>query len=103
MKKHQGYIMKKLILLLTFVLFGCASEQKYHAQLDAWKGRSKSDLVLEWGIPTDKYKSDKTLELLSYTKSKTIYGGKFTCTTTFIIKNGIVDDWKTEGNNCTAY
>ncbi|MBQ3696012.1 MAG: hypothetical protein II938_03485 [Alphaproteobacteria bacterium] len=95
--------MKKLILLSFLVLLGCATEQKYHDKLDAWKGKSKADLVLEWGVPTDKYKADKTLELLEYKKSRTIYGGKFECKTTFIIKNNVVDQWKTEGNDCRSY
>ena len=95
--------MKKLILLCTFILLGCATESKYHAQLNSWKGRPKADLVMEWGVPAHKYKANKNLELLEYTKSRKIYGGTFSCTTTFIIKNEIVDSWKTEGNDCTAY
>ena len=95
--------MKKIIFLLPLILLGCATQEKYHAQLDTWKGRTKADLVLEWGVPTDKYKADKTLELLEYKKSQTIYGGRYECKTTFIIKNNIVDSWKTEGNYCRSF
>ena len=95
--------MKKIIFLLSCILLGCATENKYHVQLDTWKGRSKADRVLEWGVPTDKYKADKKLELLEYKKSRTLYGGKFECKTTFVIKNNIVDSWKTEGNDCRSH
>ena len=95
--------MKKLIIIFLLALLGCATQNKYAAQLNTWKGRSKADLVTEWGVPTHKYKANKSLELLEYQKSRTIFNGKFTCTTTFIIKNEVVDDWKTEGNDCTAY
>ena len=63
--------MKKAILLLSFVLLGCATESKYQTKLNSWKDRSKSDLVLNWGVPDKTYKLDKNTELLA----STINGG----------------------------
>ncbi|MBQ4472472.1 MAG: hypothetical protein II942_04455 [Alphaproteobacteria bacterium] len=95
--------MKKLILLTTLALLGCATETKYKTQLNTWIQSSKTDLVSHWGVPDKTYKPDKETELLAYKRSTKINKVKYWCTTTFILKNNIVDSWKTEGNDCTSY
>lgn len=95
--------MKKLTLLLTFVLLGCATESKYQARLNSWLYRPKSELVLNWGVPDKTYKLDKNTELLAYKKETKIQGVKYWCKTTFTITNNDVSKWITEGNDCRSY
>ncbi|MBQ4472473.1 MAG: hypothetical protein II942_04460 [Alphaproteobacteria bacterium] len=95
--------MKKLILLSFLTLLGCATESNYHDQLNMWVGRSKAVLIMEWGTPSYRYKLNQNIELLEYDKKRVFLGDDFECKTTFILKNNVVDSWKTEGNDCTSY
>lgn len=95
--------MKKIIFLLCLILLGCATESKYQAKLNSWKDRSKSDLVLNWGVPDKTYKLDKNTELLAYKKEHKFQVVKYWCKTTFTIINGTVNNWKTEGNDCRSH
>ena len=65
--------MKKLILFLFVIvsLSGCISTQKI---MNSWIGRSRSDLILDWGPPTSGYASDgKGGEILLYNYGNNIY------------------------------
>ena len=95
--------MKKLILLCAFILFGCATESKYQAKLNSWLNRSKSELVLDWGIPNKTYKLDKKTELLAYKKTVKIQEKNYWCKTTFTVVDNIITNWKNEGNDCRSY
>lgn len=40
-----------IVLLLIFILTGCATEAKYSAKLDTWIGHNIQELINSWGYP----------------------------------------------------
>ena len=116
--------------LFGLVLFGCATEEKYHAVLNGWVGTSERNLITEWGVPDGSYELSENEKLVVYKKSSLYVTsgsppGRFGssgddaddgfsiggipptivneyCATTFTLINGTVTDWKTQGNNCVA-
>ena len=54
MKRHPKTLGHKIyftILLLIF-LFGCATPEKYDAELAGWVGKSEASLINKWGKPS---------------------------------------------------
>ena len=94
--------MKKLILLLLFLIAACATSSKYETKLNSWLNRPRKELILDWGIPTKTYKVDSHTELLEYKTSHKVNKNTFTCKTTFTLIDGKVSDWKWQGNNCVS-
>lgn len=115
---------KYLLLLLILILSGCATEDKYRAQLNTYFGYTQKELIDAWGPPDSTYKLDNKTEYFTYTKSRDIfipasdttnlYGSSFTtnyyggytenlnCKTTFTLENGTVTNYRFDGNDCTA-
>lgn len=50
-KKSLGHKIYFTLLLLIF-LFGCATPEKYDAELAGWVGKSENKLIAEWGKPS---------------------------------------------------
>lgn len=85
----------------------------------------KATLVTNWGVPSGTYKLDEKTELLKYSTERYVVNndvvtpsddvfdqgfakgfnsrnGKYWCDTTFTITDGIVSNWKYNGNACKA-
>lgn len=59
--------MKTIIaLILTFALSGCATEAKYMAKLDSWKGKNIHDFFESWGYPDNIIKAPNGNTLCIY-------------------------------------
>lgn len=124
--------MKKLLLFLmviTALLTGCATREKYVNRLNTLVGKQESQLVSMWGLPTSMYEADG-LRYLTYTRSETVSTdgtpGKTTttyhlgrpitfttvgtsgysytkdCTTTFTVINKVISSFRIQGNNCLS-
>ncbi len=120
---------KLLIIFLGIFIVGCATTANYEKILSSWIGAKEIDLVRAWGAPDNQYESSGT-KFLTYQKPDNIYmpgttptytttmigntphitavGGtkpyniQTSCKTTFEINNGIVVNWRWEGNGCKA-
>lgn len=115
---------KYLFLLMLVIVAGCATEEKYRAQLNMYYGYTKKELIDAWGPPASTYKLDDKTEYFTYTKSREVYvpghstsnlygntidtnysGGynvNYSCKTTFTLENGTVTNYRIEGNDCVA-
>jgi len=118
------------ILLISVVLFSCATTENYEKNLNSWLGVNIDNLVNQWGYPTHSfeapngnkvyvYEYSSTGRLPTYTTIQeynygyytqyraTTYGGQvitYWCRTFFEVdKSNIIIRWRWEGNNCRAY
>ena len=117
------------LILITSVLFGCATTENYKKKVDSWVGAKESDLVASWGTPDSFYEADG-LRYLTYnsissgyvagipsrTTTNYINGKAYTntiagtsgysysnsCSTTFTVTNKVITNWKFKGNDCKS-
>jgi len=113
-----------LILTVLVLLGGCVTKQEHEATLNSWLGASETSLVESWGPPTGFYEIDDTRYLTWGQSSQAMVGGTpatytqdyfgnvyttpgtapilvtNTCDVTMVIKDGTVNSWQYEGNNC---
>jgi hypothetical protein len=117
-------------LLLVIILCGCATTHNYEKNLNLFVGLPLSNLVSSWGKPqnmyslsdgttvveyrtyqiVDKYVStpyipeysgDSFIPPGTYIQTPDMFKKVLWCRTKFIVnKNGIVDSWSHEGNDC---
>ena len=103
----------------------------YENILDTWLGGTEDNLISKWGVPSHVYESG-TKKYLTYYKSRSFYtpgvapyyqttyyqwtgtaytseyGGSagykvnYYCETTFTVVNGVITDWRWQGNSCRA-
>jgi hypothetical protein len=120
--KATGPTMRQInpTLALTIVLAaaGCATEEKYVAQTQAWMGRPEKELLATWGAPNRAYETAGT-RYLTYARLSLITTGGYydrwdswygspartmslSCETTFVVANGIVQSVSHRGNDCRA-
>ena len=95
--------MKKIVVILCFVLTSCCSTEKYNALLESRLGMSENDLIEQIGNPTSVYDTNEKRSLeYKYTNTYcSQYGcGTDWCTTQYMIKNGKVDRYSYKGNSC---
>lgn len=105
--------MKKIILLSLMFISACGSlwnpnvypeENQYEAMLNTWTGKTKSNLLKTWGVPTSTYKINKHEEMIAFERTNngfTQYGSyNYFCVTTFTLKDGKVTHWNYRGNSC---
>lgn len=122
--------MKQILLLAALALLGgCASEEKYKANMDSWIGQDEVRLVRAWGPPAQAYESGGS-KFMVYTMtnslglpgtpetSNTTFHGNaaftttnpgvpaqtidYTCSSQFEVKDGKVLAWTSRGNGCVA-
>ena len=75
MKRHPKTLGHKIyftILLLIF-LFGCATPEKYDAELAGWVGKSEASLINKWGKPSARKINADGSEVITYTKTDNTY------------------------------
>ena len=120
-----------LILTIMLIATGCATVQKYEGYLQQWVGKKENQLISHWGVPDSSYKMDDGTKIITYKKNNDMlvggdvvnsncsydwYGRQscsayrtpsyvvhYGCKTNFIIKDGVVQNWKHSGNSCTMY
>ena len=117
-----------LALISLVILTGCVTKQEYEDTLSSWYGSSESDLIASRGIPTSFYELDGK-RYLTYSNSSQgmvggtppttritydVWGNAYTttypgtspilvtsnCTITMVVDNGVINEWRYEGNNC---
>lgn len=116
-----------IVIGFLFILTGCVSKQEHEYILSSWFGSTEKQLVDAWGVPTSFYELDGK-RYLTYTKSSQslvggtspttfydYYGNAYTspgsppilvtsnCTIIMVVENGLISEWKYEGNNCYDY
>ena len=105
------------ICLVSLMMIGCATVEKFESNLNSWIGRSESELVARWGIPTATYESSGT-KYVVYRRSggvvvmsqySEMLGAQLTnasqewCETTFTVDSvGLIRRWNWRGNSCVA-
>ena len=86
-----------LILCCVFLLYSCATQKKYSAMMDTWKGEPISEIILHqgWG-PATKTTPDG--------QGGTVYTWiEGVCTSHFYVNSdGIIYFWRWDGN-CRHY
>ncbi len=108
----------KQIALASFFLFlnSCATTAKYSEKLQSWIGKTESDLVTSWGMPTSTY-SLENRKLLMYrqdfgsnTTAQPIYGTYYMntthnwCETTFMLdEKKVIFNFQLKGTSCVSY
>jgi len=95
--------MKKIFIVVSFLLLAaCATEAEYRRYVNnTYIGMSEDELLAAEGIPTKKY-STKNKKYFDYKRSyyDRSIGKRLTCTNTYILVNGMVEDVTFRGNNC---
>lgn len=114
------YLMKKLLYLLPLLitLSACGkytikdgkkvslskpTTEGYTQAMESWENGRESQLIKQWGIPTQTYEVEGKKYLLYKKENNFISNGNyyhFYCDTTFTVENGIIIHWKYNGNNC---
>jgi hypothetical protein len=99
------------LIIAATLIAACATTRRYQEKLEAWVGRSDSELVVKWGAPTSTFTQGNGVQLYEYEKidhetreksARTVAGYQPSCRTFFEIKDGKVIGWKWEGENCRA-
>ena len=70
--KTLGHKIYFTILLLIF-LFGCATPEKYYAELAGCVGKSEASLINKWGKPSARKINADGSEIITYTKADNTY------------------------------
>jgi len=104
---------KRLIaLFFVLLLTACATTGEpttanYERMLQKWVGSSEDQLVAAWGPPVSTYITDSGSKLLTFggTRGAVFLNGMMipvSCITTFMLTNGVVTNWRWQGNGCRA-
>ena len=113
-----------LVLFSLVILTGCVTKQEHEDALSSWFGSTEKQLVDSWGVPTSFYELDGK-RYLTYSNSSQVmvggtaptttydyYGNAYTsggtppimitsnCTIIMVVEDGLISEWKYEGNNC---
>lgn len=123
-KSKYGHIIISFILFSLVSLSGCVTRQDHENNMSSWLGASEEMLVDTWGPPSNFYETSNKKYLTWKSSSQTLVGGypptitidyfgkvhssggmsptlvTLNCDITMIIKDGVVDGWRSEGNNC---
>lgn len=80
------------------------AEAEYRSYDSVYIGMSEEDLIAEMGIP-DKEHSSNSKKFFEYKESyyDKFTKMRFTCNTTYILSNGVVEDITHRGNNCIKF
>ena len=118
------------VMLVVLSLAACAPQANYREKVDAWVGKTESELVAsEWGDPQHTYDLEGGSRILSYSKTQSSGslfpmmgigigsgggggigigasttgggGGRF-CETNFTVDDGIITDVSFQGDGCTS-
>ena len=113
-----------ILLFSLFALSGCVTKKEHEDALSSWFGSTEKQLIDAWGVPTSFYELDGK-RYLTYSESSQAmvggtapittydyYGNAYTsggtppilvtsnCTIIMVVEDGLISEWKYEGNNC---
>jgi hypothetical protein len=124
MRRFRTLFITPIVLLSLFIMSGCTTKQEHEDMLSSWIGSSESDLIASWGVPTSFYEldgkryltySNSSQALVGGTPSITtydLYGNAYSsggtapilvtsnCSITMVVENGLINEWRYEGNSC---
>jgi hypothetical protein len=113
-----------LVLFSFIMLSGCTTKQEHEDMLSSWYGSTEKQLVDSWGVPTSFYELDGKRYLTYSNSSQAMIGGTpptttydyfgnaytsggsapylvtSNCSITMVVENGVINEWRYEGNNC---
>ena len=116
-----------VVISFLFVLSACVTKQEHEDALSSWFGSTEEQLVESWGVPTSFYElggkryltySNSSQAMVGGTAPITTYdyyGNAYTsggtppilvtsnCTIIMVVEDGLISEWKYEGNNCYDY
>jgi len=96
----------KIIVLLIFILSGCATFTGYNSMVESYHGIPEAELIRTWGIPSKIHESGDS-RFLIYSKSDTVLFGlmeaRAACETTFEIEDRRVISSTFEGGQCRGW
>jgi len=105
-------ILKSLvkIILLSFVLSGCASTVGYQKHLEDWNGKNIKQLVKTWGYPANSYRTPngnlvyEYMDITIYSSRQNVTGTHIAHCTTSVISDDAsrIIELKGEGNDCST-
>ena len=95
---------KSFIIVSLLMLAACATEGEYRNYVYSHIGMSEDDLIIQLGVPDKRHTSaDKKFFEYKESEYNKVLKMRLTCETTYILKNGFVEDVTFRGNNCTKY
>lgn len=95
--------------LLLIGLAACATTEGYKEAVESWVGAREITLVAQWGAPHRVYDASNGERALTYYDSRTVsvpldtgavIPVEYSCETTFIVVDGVIDSWSFRGNDC---
>ena len=116
-----------VVLFSLVILTGCVTKQEHEDTLSSWYGSTEEELVASWGVPTSFYELDGKRYLTYSNSSQAMVGGTApittydyfgnaytsggsppilvtsNCTITMVVDDGVINEWRYEGNNCYDY
>lgn len=116
-----------VVLFSLVILTGCVTKQEHEDTLSSWYGSTEEELVASWGVPTSFYELDGKRSLTYSNSSQAMVGGTApittydyfgnaytsggsppilvtsNCTITMVVDDGVINEWRYEGNNCYDY
>ena len=116
-----------LVLISLVLLTGCVTKQEHENTLSSWYGSTEEELVASCGVPTSFYEldgkryltySNSSQAMIPGTPSYTTYdyfGNAYTsggsapylvtsnCTITMVVEEGVINEWRYEGDSCYDY
>ena len=124
MRKLRTLFFIPIVLCSLLILTGCVTKQEHEDALSSWFGSTEEQLVESWGVPTSFYElggkryltySNSGQAMVGGTAPTTTYdyyGNAYTsggsppilvtsnCTIIMVVEDGLISEWKYEGNNC---
>jgi len=124
MRRFRTLFITPIVLLSLFIMSGCTTKQEHENMLSSWIGSSESDLIASWGVPTSFYELDGKRYLTYSNSSQALVGGTpsittynlygnahssggtapilvtSNCSITMVVENGLINEWRYEGNSC---
>lgn len=107
-----------ILLLLALGSAGCATTGKYEKVLKSWMGNDVNSLIASWGPPSNEYvmpngskmytwlRVGGTIVIANYSQYLSmVTAGSVTywCKTTFTVNSeGVISNWRWEGNACRS-
>ena len=113
-----------IVVCSLVALTGCVTKQEHENTLSSWYGSTEEQLVASWGVPTSFYELDGKRYLTFSNSSQAMvgvypattsydyFGRAYTswgsppilvtsnCTINMVVYDGVINEWRYEGNNC---
>lgn len=87
-----------LMVAVATLLLGCNTVDQVDL-LDAWVGAEEIELVSKWGVPVNTY-DNNGIRILAFLYEWTDGKTRLPCTTSFTLKDGVVQSHMQSGQWC---